>query len=281
MWHPEREDEFIKNDCERFQRLMKTKKPKVILLVAGEGKRLRPYTLDRPKCMVEIDGMSLIDRQLEVIKMKGLDDIVMIGGYKADMLKRGNAKLRLNSRYYETNMVWTLFSAEDELNKDVIISYGDIVYSKEILESLLESEADISVVIDKEWEGYWRARSENPLNDAETLKLRPDGTISEIGKKPKSIEEIEGQYIGLMKFSIKGIRQIKEIFHNAVNAGFLFEKSVENAYMTDLLQALIEEGGILTAVPVYGGWVEVDTVEDYKSNVTKDRLNLILKKGNL
>ena len=76
---------------------MENKKPKVILLVAGEGKRLRPYTLDRPKCMVEIDGSSLIDRQLTVLKAEGLDDIVMIGGYKADMLKREGIKLRLFS----------------------------------------------------------------------------------------------------------------------------------------------------------------------------------------
>ncbi len=87
---------------------MKDKKVKVILLVAGEGTRLRPYTLDRPKCMVEINGISLIDRQLSVLEVEGLDDIVMIGGYKSDMLKRDGVKLKINPRYYETNMVWTL-----------------------------------------------------------------------------------------------------------------------------------------------------------------------------
>ena len=66
---------------------MKNNKPKVILLVAGEGKRLRPYTLDRPKCMVEIEGISLIDRQLAVLNSEGIDNIVLIGGYKSEMLK--------------------------------------------------------------------------------------------------------------------------------------------------------------------------------------------------
>ena len=72
---------------------MQNKNIKVILLVAGEGKRLRPYTLDRPKCMVEIDGISLIDRQLSVLKIEGLDNIVMIGGYKLKMLKKYDIKL--------------------------------------------------------------------------------------------------------------------------------------------------------------------------------------------
>ncbi len=254
---------------------MQTNKPKVILLVAGEGKRLRPFTIDRPKCMVKINGISLIDRQLSVLKSVGLDDILMIGGYKAEMLKRKDIKLKINSRYYETNMVWTLFSAYDDLEGDIIISYGDIVYSKDILIKLLKSHADISVTIDKDWENYWRARNDNPLDDAETLKLRKDKTILEIGKKPKSIQEIEGQYMGLMKFSSLGIKQLKSVFNEAVRCGDLDGKPIENAYMTDLLQALIDRGISIASVPVSGGWIEVDTVDDLNSDVTNQRINSI------
>ena len=254
---------------------MKNKKPKVILLVAGEGKRLRPYTLDRPKCMVEIDGISLIDRQLAVLKAEGLENIVMIGGYKVDMLKRYEVELKLNPRYYETNMVWTLFSAEEELDGDVIVSYGDIVYSREILQALLKSEADIAVTIDKYWESYWQARNDNPLDDAETLKLRENGTISEIGQKPKSLDEIDGQYMGLMKFSAKGVKQIKEVFHAAVENINLLGKPVENAYMTDLLQAMINSGKVITSVPITGNWVEIDTVKDLNIDIVIERLERI------
>jgi choline kinase len=228
--------------------------------------------------MVEIDGISLIDRQLAVLKAEGLDDIVMVGGYKSEMLKREGVKLKLNPRYYETNMVWTMFCAEEELDnldRDVIVSYGDIVYSREILQALLKSTTDIAVIIDKEWESYWRARNENPLDDAETLKVRRDGTISEIGQKPKSLSEIEGQYMGLMKFSVKGIKQIKEIFHTAVESGELLGKSVESSYMTDLLQVAINSGRSVTAVPVCNSWIEVDTVKDLKGATTKERLSKI------
>ena len=245
--------------------------------MAGEGKRLRPYTLDRPKCMVEIDGISLIDRQLSVLKAEGLDNIVMVGGYKSEMLKRESVKLKLNPRYYETNMVWTMFCAEEELEGGVIVSYGDIVYSTGILQALLKSKADIAVTIDKEWESYWKERNENPLNDAETLKLRDDGTISAIGQKPKSLSEIEGQYMGLMKFSAEGIKQIKQIFNTAVKTGGLLGKPVENSYMTDLLQAVIDTDSLVTAVPVHGEWVEVDNANDMNLQLTHDRLNIIQK----
>ena len=251
---------------------MENRKPKVILLVAGEGKRLRPFTLDRPKCMVEIDGISLIDRQLSVLKAEGLDNIIMPGGYKSEMLKREGIKLKLNPRYFETNMVWTLFSVEEELDGDVIVSYGDIVYSREILQTLLESTADIAVIIDKEWESYWRERNEDPLDDAETLKLRADGTIKEIGQSPQALDEIEGQYIGLMKFSAQGVSQMKETFYTAVESGELLGKPIENSYMTDLLQALINSEKLVTSIPVYGDWVEIDTVSDLKSQVTLERV---------
>ena len=254
---------------------MVNKNLKVVILAAGEGTRLRPYTLDRPKCMVEIDGVSLIDRQLEVLKSEGIDDIVIIGGYKSEMLKRGDIKLKVNARYFETNMVWTLFSAEEELEGDIIVSYGDIVYSKNILKALIKSKADIAVTIDMKWEGYWRERNENPLDDAETLKLRKDGTISEIGQKPSSLEEIEGQYMGLMKFSSEGVRQIKSAFHSALESGKLLGKEVENSYMTDLLQFIVSIGGKVASVQIDEDWVEVDTVEDLHAPITLERVKRI------
>lgn len=248
---------------------------KVIILAAGEGKRLRPYTADKPKCMVEIEGVTLIDRQIEILKSVGLYDILLIGGYKAEMLRRADAKLKINPRYQETNMVWTLFCAEEELSGDMIISYGDIVYSKEILQKLISSDSDISITIDKDWENYWSARNENPLDDAETLKLSDDGLVSEIGKKPQAINEIDGQYMGLMKFSSQGVKQLKNVFHMALETGQLDGKSLENAYMTDLLQVAINLGHPVKSIPISGGWIEVDTVEDLESSVTLDRFKSI------
>lgn len=248
---------------------------KAIILAAGEGTRLRPYTLDRPKCLVEIDGHSLLDRQLAVLAAESIDPIILIGGYRVEMLKRPGIRLRVNPRYAETNMVWTLFCAEEDLEGEVLLCYGDIVYSREILQALLRSEADIAVAIDLDWESYWRARNENPLDDAETLKLSPNGRILEIGQKPRSLVDIEGQYMGLMKFSATGMRLLRKTFHDAKSTGALRGKSLEKAYMTDLLQAMIDLQYRLDAVPVHGGWVEVDTVSDLLSETTSHRLNAI------
>lgn len=249
---------------------------KAILLVAGEGKRLRPYTLDRPKCMVEIDEISLLERQISVLHSENIENILMIGGYKAKVLPK-NIRLRINTKFSETNMVWTLFTAEDELDGDLIIGYGDIVYSKKILKKLLDSRSDISVIIDKEWELYWRARNEDPLDDAETLKLDKNGLIREIGKKPDNIEDIEGQYIGLMRFNDSGIRILKQVYNNIKNSNQVSKDSLKNLYMTDLLQAVIDDGHSVQSILVNESWVEVDTVSDFHNKVTSHRLEKIKK----
>ena len=248
---------------------------KAIILAAGEGTRLRPYTLDRPKCLVEVEGKSLLDRQLEVLRSESVSPIVLIGGYRAEMLKRPDAQLRLNPRFHETNMVWTLFCAEADMDETLVLGYGDIVYSRETLRALLAAEADIAVTIDLDWEQYWRARNEDPLDDAETLRMDAAGNIVEIGQKPQSLAQIEGQYMGLMKFSPRGLAILREAFARAKKEGSIRGKAPEKAYMTDLLQLLIDQGNALRAVKVRGGWVEVDTVGDLQSEVTSARLRQI------
>lgn len=246
---------------------------KALILAAGKGTRLRPYTLDRPKCLVEVEGVSLLDRQIEVLRSEGVTDITLIGGYRSDMLKRPGLGLKLNPRYAETNMVWTLFSAESALQGELVLAYGDIVYSRDILRALLASTADIAVTIDLDWEQYWRARNENPLDDAETLRMDEAGRIIEIGQRPESLDQTQGQYMGLMKFSPRGLETLRDTFHRACAASALRGKSPEKAYMTDLLQLMIDEGSVVSAVKVYGGWVEVDTVSDLESKVTRERLS--------
>lgn len=248
---------------------------KAIILAAGEGSRLRPFTLERPKCLVEIDGKSLLDRQLDILKAAGISDVIIIGGYLADKLKGRGSRQYYNPRYDETNMVWTLFCAEHELEGDVIVSYGDIVYSADAIKALLADDSDIALTIDLDWEEYWRARLDDPLSDAETLKLSEDGHILEVGKKPTSLNEIEGQYMGLMKFSAMGVERLKNVFKKSLKKKSIQGKHPENAYMTDLIQEMIDAGCRVKSVTVHGGWVEVDTVEDLESEVTKQRINEI------
>ena len=256
---------------------------KGIILAAGEGKRLKHLTKNCPKSMVKLFGKSLLEHQIDVFRKCGIDDIIVVKGHKGEMINFSGIKYYENSNYKSTNMVETLFCALHELNGPTIISYGDIIFEKEVLEKLILSKNEISIVIDENWKEYWSIRMSDIKEDVESLKLNSEGSIIDIGQKVKDIEEIGGQYIGLMKFGQNGIQNLKEFYFlckekskndkNPLNQGIQFEKS----YMTDLLQGLIHTGCKLTAVPIHGGWLELDTIDDYNLYNNLEKENNIQK----
>ena len=243
---------------------------KGIILAAGEGKRLRPLTKDRPKSMIEFGKMTLLQRQINVMRECDVNDIVVVTGYKADKIDIPGVKYYKNIKFNETNMVETLFCAKEELVGDIIISYADIIYEKNTLQKLIESEQKIGVVIDKKWEMYWNKRFENPLDDVESLKIDTKGNIIEIGQKTNNLNEIQGQYIGLMKFNSEGTKKLLDFYQrcreksekggNPLNPKIEFKKS----YFTDLLQGLVTDGNELKPIFVNGGWLEFDTIDDFE-----------------
>ena len=240
--------------------------PRMVILAAGEGKRLRPLTEDRPKCLLEVSGKSLIDWQIEAATRLGLGEVAVVTGYKADRFQQQGCRWYHNPDYADTNMVETLWCAKEELQGETIISYGDIIYEDSVLEAVVASEAPISVVVDLEWRSYWDRRFADPLSDAESLRLNEKGCIEEIGQKPEAIAEIQGQYIGLMKFGGVGISTLQEVYQG-LESGEITGRSarpLRKMYMTDLLQAIVDAGYQVHAVPVHRGWLEIDSPSDYQ-----------------
>ncbi len=248
----------------------------VIILAAGRGSRLRPHTDNKPKCLVEIEGTSLLDRQLAVLRTNpAVSKLIIVGGYRWEVLKGRSDVLLINEAYMRTNMVYSLHLAREFLNGEVLISYGDIVYSSGILDKLVAFDGSIGVGIDKGWEAYWRARYEDPLDDAETLKMNEFGLITEVGGKPSHIGEIEGQYMGLIKLDPVGANLFADMIEKGFSANHGKQPNFDKAYLTDLLMALIKAGAPVSAVCHSEPWVEVDTVEDLFSSETLRRLRVI------
>lgn len=239
---------------------------RAIILVAGQGKRLRPLTDDRPKCLIELVGRSLLDRQLAVLREAGVGPILLVGGYRADRLVGTGVELRVNPRYEETNMVATLFCAEDWIKdtEDLLVAYGDIVYEPRVLDALLRCDAPLATTIDRQWLRLWQLRMDNVLSDAETLKLVDGDRIVEIGKVASSLDEIQGQYMGLIKIRRNYVRTVRDAWHRLDRSALYDGKNVDNMYMTSFLQHLIDNGLDLRAAFTDNGWLEVDSVEDLR-----------------
>lgn len=261
-------------------------KMKVIILAAGQGIRLRPLTDDRPKCMVEVNGKSIIERQLETMYACGIqeEDITVITGYCSAVLtdKFKNSRIHFikNEQYESTNMVYSLMCARRfiETENDVIISYGDIMYSKDVLKKIINAEQDSLVVVDDGWYSYWSMRCENPLDDAETLMFDNEDYLTEIGQKTTELSKVQSQYIGLMRFKGNGLKNIlclsAEAEKRSKNGEALWRttRNYSKMYMTDLLQGLIDEGNKLKAVHIQRGWFEIDDFNDLRLAESKMRL---------
>lgn len=237
---------------------------KAIILAAGQGTRLRPHTDDKPKCMVELAGKPLLHRQLEALRSVGVQRILLVGGYRADRLEAEGVERAINPRYAETNMVGTLFCAEDWMTpgEDFLIAYGDIVYEPRVVQSLLDTDAPIAVSVDRQWQALWESRMDNPLSDAETLKIRDGNQIIELGKKPRSLDEIQGQYMGLIKVRGDHVAAFRKAWHALDQKALYDGKDFDNMYMTSFIQHLIDSGHDVRAAFTDNGWIEVDTVED-------------------
>lgn len=244
---------------------------KALILAAGEGTRLRPLTENKPKCLVKLIGKSLLERQIESLTSQGIEDIHLVTGYYAEQLEALGFSTSHNENYHKTNMVESLFSAMTfiaKCNEDLIISYGDIVYSPANLNALLASQADVSLMIDKNWHELWSLRMENPLDDVETLVLDDDGYIVELGKKPENYQQIQGQYTGLIKIRKDKIEDFVKSYQNLDRRSLYDGKDFYNMYMTSFLQILINQHWKIKAVEVNSGWLEVDSIDDLKAYET-------------
>ncbi|NTV29742.1 MAG: phosphocholine cytidylyltransferase family protein [Candidatus Omnitrophica bacterium] len=234
-------------------------KPRIVILAAGSGTRLRPYTENNPKCLVKLGGRPLLEWQLGTVKACGIENITIVTGYEKAQLEAFGLPTVWNEAWERTNMVMSLWCAREKLCEDVVIAYSDIVYQKGVLQALLASQADISVVVDKNFLALWQARFENPVADLESLRLDSAGNITDIGQKLKSLDGVQGQYIGLIRCRGKGLEVFLQVMQEWHDSGVL-----NKVYMTDLLQEIIKRGYSVKAVPVQGGWLEIDTKNDYE-----------------
>ena len=236
-----------------------------LILAAGQGTRLRPYTNDRPKCMVSLAGSPLLHHQMAAMAACGVEDnITVVGGYRADDLDTLQADRVLNPRYDATNMVLTLFCARDRMvdGEDLLISYGDIVYEPRVLQAVLDCDAPVCLAADREWRRLWQLRMEEPLDDAETFRMDADGYVTELGRKPVSYQDVEAQYMGLVKIRGDHVARFKAFFDALDRAATYDGKDFDNMYMTSLIQGMIDAGWAVRACLVNNGWLEVDTADE-------------------
>ena len=241
---------------------------KVIIIAAGSAIRLGKLTEGKPKGLVKINGKSILERQIEIFKKNKIHDIIIITGpYK----EFGIPEISYieDTKYQNHDVLGSLMAAREFLNGKVITSYSDIIFDEKIFKQLLDFRGDIGIPVDLDWEKNYTDRSQHPKSEADNVLLK-DKKILKIKKNITihNTDEIIGEFLGPMIFSEIGskifVDKYKKLekshqgnFHNA--------PSLSNAYLTDMIQELIENDIKVEPIFIDGKWCEIDTSEDLKN----------------
>lgn len=230
----------------------------VVVLAAGKGSRLGAFTDRLPKCLVRIGDRCLIDWTLQSLSAVGLREVSLVGGFAIETLRShvgARATIELNDQWECNGMLSSYLAAGHRLREaGGIVHYGDVTTSKQNLQNLASHSGDIVVANNRAWKELWSYRFADPLADAESF-VSDAGRLVDIGRRVNSYEEIQGQFMGLIKFSARGWK----LFEGAICD---VQTNLRSDDTTSILRRLLHHGANIDVVDMPGGWIEVDTAID-------------------
>lgn len=230
---------------------------KAIVLAAGRGSRLAPMTNDKPKCLVTINGKTLLERCITSLRQGGALRIGIVGGYRAECVEPYAEQFFFNPSWNHTGIFESLRCAHEWLSSETcLVAYSDIFFGPKTVSAVGSSKPPIVIAYDPNAAALWRLRSSDPLSDFERFKMSRTGFVTEIGGRAQSMDEVAGQYMGLLKIAPEGWRSLQEAQRK------LPEKVQSAADMTSLISIAIGNGTPVYAVATNEPWGEVDTVHD-------------------
>jgi choline kinase len=252
---------------------------KAIIVAAGRGRRLGPETAEIPKCMVAVAGRPILHRQLTALAAAGADDVVIVRGYLGDRIQpmstsafaSGSAPVRFveNPEWEQNNILTSLLYAEHEMAGGFLFSYSDIVFATEHARRVAASTADVALVVDRRWRDAYVGRVLHPVSEAELVAVEEtaDGPrVRRVGKRVVPAEQAAGEFIGLAKLSAAGAAALAGVWARARARGmdqpFGQAATLRQAYLSDALNQMADDGVALVPIFIDGGWREIDTEED-------------------
>jgi phosphoenolpyruvate phosphomutase len=241
-----------------------------IILAAGASPELGELTEDRPKAMLDIKGKSLLGRQVEALNTAGIRDISVVVGWKKESVDLPN--LRLYEVEDGGGEVMSLMQAAPALNGPTLVLYGDILFDPDLVLRLLQADGDVVLVVDRaEANGRMGRDLVRTINDVDGRERFLHGNRTDsVSRVGVDLGNGNGEWIGMLLLSEAGAAELKRVYDkiassNGSMAGPLHEAaSLRESALTDLLQALIDDGVAVRCVETYKGWMEVDTFEDYR-----------------
>ncbi len=236
---------------------------KIIVIAAGSGKRLGESTKNVPKYLIKVNEKTIMEHQLDVFKKIPYESFIVITGPHKEKFTLNNITYVEDKNYPQHDILGSLMEARNYISGDVLIVYSDIIFDDNILSKIVESKSDIGIAVDMNWEKAYEGRTEHPRAEAENVLVNGN----EILKIKKNItdENNIGEFLGILKLSAKGSEAFVKKFLEleGTHAGrFHDAPSLQKAYLTDMIQELIDSGIKVSPIMISGKWCEIDTRQD-------------------
>lgn len=231
---------------------------KAILISAGKGERLYPLTKNTPKSLLEVgDGLTLLETQLHSLSENNIKDIVIITGFKAEQIeakvKAYKSKLNISTVFNPffdiSNNLLSVWMARHHMQDEFISINGDDIFSAEVIENLLKSKDDITMVIDEK----------NEYDDDDMKVVHKDGNILEVSKKVDE-KKANGESVGIIKFSNNGPKIYTDMLDEMVRI-----PENRNVFYLKAIQKIIDKGfKVNYSLCEETDWAEIDFHPDLK-----------------
>ena len=232
----------------------------VVILAASQGKDLGALTSDRPKALLEIGGKPLLYKQVDILNESGLKDIIVVRGFRKEMIDADNLRYIDNDDYASTQEVVSLFQGIKNAQGRTIVSYGDILYRKYVPSMLLESNGDIVAVVDADW----KSRSVDGRYadfvscDQPFRRHLLDQEVQMTAAGSASLQKgLCGEWIGLLKLSPQGLSIMQDLL-----AELSLNPEFGKVRMVDVFNELIRRGHRIEVMYIWGNWMDVDDIRD-------------------
>lgn len=228
-----------------------------IILAAGKGSRLNGTAGDKPKCLVELGGMTLIERQIGVLERAGIDDIVVVAGCQADRVRAAcgdRVTYVENSRFAETNSLYSLWTARALLYEGFVVLNCDVLFHPALLDDLLATHHDAALLI------AYRQDGQPSLGDEE-MKVKVHGDRVVDISKTMDPADADGENLGIVKFGVRSAPRLVATLDRIVAEGGLRDwapRAFKEFAQDRPLYAIGTRG-----LP----WTEIDFPEDYQRAV--------------
>jgi len=246
---------------------------KAIILAAGGNKKksLSDICHEKPVCLLEIEGSSLLEIQIDILHANGIEDIVVVKGYHGDKIDIPGIRYYTNPDFAETNALYSLFCARKELDEECLVIYSDILFEDQLLKRILAVRQDISIGVNVNWLESFRQRKSASAEDFELVYFDSDSLVERIGKLPDVKErKNRGLFNGILKLSHHGARVLQRHYDRFVGLsnGSVKDFNRRTAYISDLLREMAWLGTPIFCVINESGWLEIETREDYERALT-------------